>query len=86
VQVSVHPNGDAVEFLVRDDGPGIRPEESERIFEPGFRGDAGTVSGSPGAGLGLSLARRLARAVGGDVEATQNGAGTTFRASIPLAR
>jgi signal transduction histidine kinase len=86
VQVSVHRNGDTVEFLVRDDGPGIRPEEGERIFEPGFRGNAGTVSGSPGAGLGLPLARRLARAVGGEVEATKSGAGTTFRASIPLAR
>jgi signal transduction histidine kinase len=86
VQLSLHPNGDSVEFLVNDDGPGIDHLELDRIFEPGFRGEAGATSDSPGAGLGLALARRLARAVGGDVEAVENGAGGSFRARIPLAR
>jgi signal transduction histidine kinase len=85
VEVSVNPNGDSVDFTVQDDGPGIRPEERDRIFDPGFRGE---VDGDdhPGAGLGLALSRRLARAVGGDVEAVRNGAGGTLRARIPLAR
>jgi signal transduction histidine kinase len=86
VDVTVRPNGDAVEFLVADDGPGLGGEERDRIFEPGFRGSAGLAGDHRGAGLGLALARRLARAVGGDVEALQNGAGATFRARIPLAR
>jgi signal transduction histidine kinase len=86
VEVTVHPNGESVEFLVEDDGPGIAGSERDRIFEPGFRGEAGAAGDHRGAGLGLALARRLARAVGGDVEALNNGAGATFRARIPLAR
>jgi signal transduction histidine kinase len=86
VDLSVEPNGDAVEFLVSDDGPGLSPDESDRIFEPGFRGGAGSAAEHQGAGLGLALARRLARAVGGDVEALSNGAGASFRARIPKAR
>jgi two-component system, OmpR family, sensor kinase len=86
VNVTVHPDGDAVEFLVEDDGPGIEAPERDRIFEPGFRGEAGSAGDHRGAGLGLALARRLARAVGGDVEALQNGAGATFRARIPSVR
>jgi signal transduction histidine kinase len=86
VEVIVRPNGDSVEFVVQDDGPGLATGESDRIFEPGVRGGAGSASGHPGAGLGLALSRRLARAVGGDVEALSNGAGASFRARIPLAR
>jgi signal transduction histidine kinase len=54
-------NGDVV-IAVLDDGAGIAPGDTERIFEPGF-----SAAGS--AGLGLPLARRLARAAGGDVVA-----------------
>jgi signal transduction histidine kinase len=86
VEVSIRPNGDSVEFTVEDDGPGLAASESERIFEPGFRGGAGVAADHRGAGLGLALARRLARAVGGNVETVQNGAGASFRARIPLAR
>jgi len=85
VDVTVRPSGDAVEFLVEDDGPGVGGVERDRIFEPGFRGVAGSTGDHRGAGLGLALSRRLARAVGGDVEALQNGSGATFSARIPLA-
>jgi signal transduction histidine kinase len=60
-----------VRLAVCDDGPGIDPELGERVFDPGVRG-----AGDPhGAGLGLPLARRLARSCGGDVrvEAAQGG-------------
>jgi two-component system, OmpR family, sensor kinase len=85
VELQVQPNGDSVEFLVNDDGPGVDAADRERIFEPGVRGGAGVWGDHRGAGLGLSLARRLARAVGGDVEALQNGDGASFRARIPQA-
>jgi two-component system, OmpR family, sensor kinase len=74
-------NGDAV-FTLRDDGPGVSPEEAERIFEPGIRGNA--AADGRGAGLGLPLARRLARAVGGDVVAIPRPEGGLFEVLLPL--
>jgi signal transduction histidine kinase len=71
------------EFVITDDGPGLGPDEIDRIFEPGYRGQAAASDGA-GAGLGLALARRLARAVGGDVEAISNGAGASFQVRIPM--
>jgi signal transduction histidine kinase len=51
-----------VRVAVRDDGPGVTADLGERVFDPGVRG-----SDHDGAGLGLALARRLARSCGGDV-------------------
>lgn len=67
VEVRVTRNGSSVLFAVDDDGPGVLDDEHETIFEPAVRGSAGRSSSS-GAGLGLALSRRLARAVSGDVE------------------
>jgi signal transduction histidine kinase len=53
-------------FAIEDDGPGVREHEEHSIFEPAVRGSAGRTTAG-GAGLGLSLARRLARAASGDV-------------------
>jgi two-component system OmpR family sensor kinase len=83
VQVRVTRNGSSVTFAVDDDGPGVLAEEYEAIFEPAVRGSAGRSSNS-GAGLGLALARRLARAVSGDVEA-QPGASGHFVVRLPSA-
>jgi signal transduction histidine kinase len=83
VQVRVTRNGSAVLFAVDDDGPGVLAEEYESIFEPAVRGSAGRSSYS-GAGLGLALARRLARAVSGDVEA-RPGASGHFVVRLPAA-
>ena len=55
----------AVRLTVEDDGPGLAPEDRERAFERFWRG-AGRRTGS-GTGLGLPIARRLARLAGGDV-------------------
>jgi signal transduction histidine kinase len=68
VQVRVTRNGSSVLFAVDDDGPGVLADEHETIFEPAVRGSAGRSTQS-GAGLGLALSRRLARAASGDVEA-----------------
>ncbi|MDX2546482.1 HAMP domain-containing sensor histidine kinase [Streptomyces sp. WI04-05B] len=54
-----------VSIDVADDGPGVPPSFAGRLFQPGHRADA--CDGHGGAGLGLPLARRLARSVGGDV-------------------
>jgi signal transduction histidine kinase len=82
--VSVARRGQWVEAVVEDDGPGIRPADAAAVFEPGFRGD-GDRSGHDGAGLGLSLARRLARSAGGDVEADAGAAGGRFVVRLPVA-
>lgn len=65
---------------VADDGPGIPDDARERIFEPGVR--LGDGDGN-GAGLGLSLARRLARAAGGDVTAQSATSGAIVRVDLP---
>jgi two-component system OmpR family sensor kinase len=73
-----------VTYTVGDDGPGLSDGETERIFEPGVRGSAGrNGDGFEGAGLGLSLARRLARAAQGDVEAHPDDRGGRFTIVLP---
>jgi signal transduction histidine kinase len=81
VQLEFARQGESVVFRVIDDGPGVRPEEAETIFDPGVRGAATDSTG--GAGLGLALARRLARSAGGDVSAEPAGAGGRFAVRLP---
>jgi signal transduction histidine kinase len=82
VTVAARRRNGAVHLSVADDGPGVPAGDRERIFEPGFRGNgAGGADG--GAGLGLSLARRLARAAGGDVRVADDGPGACFIARLP---
>jgi two-component system, OmpR family, sensor kinase len=83
VTLSVDRNGSKVVYVVEDDGPGVDEEERDRIFEAGRRGAA--AHDGEGAGLGLALARRLARAASGEVEAMPNGAGGRFVVSLPTA-
>jgi signal transduction histidine kinase len=71
-----------VAVWIRDDGPGVAPGEDEAIFVPGARG-AHQVGDHRGTGLGLALARRLARAAGGDVRAAQDGGGGCFVVTLP---
>lgn len=68
---------------VRDTGPGIPPEDQERIFRP-YEQVAGVAQGR-GVGLGLSLSRQLARLMGGDLTVeSRPGAGATFILRLPL--
>jgi signal transduction histidine kinase len=68
---------------VRDHGPGLAPDEIARVFERFHRGQAGR-SGSPGTGLGLPIARELARRWGGEVELTNRaGGGAVATLSVP---
>ncbi len=84
VIIAVRDGGERIEYVVSDDGPGVQPDERESIFEPGTRGSAaaGADGGNNGggAGLGLALARRLARAVDGDVEYSPGDRGFIFSA------
>ena len=75
-RVEVAREGRTVVIAVVDDGPGVPPDDLERVFEPGF------TTHREGAGLGLSLARRMVRAVGGDVVA-RAGPGGRFEVRVP---
>ncbi|WP_234534448.1 sensor histidine kinase [Streptomyces shenzhenensis] len=65
VTVSARPVPGGVRISVTDDGPGVPEAFVDDLFQPGRRADPG--DGHDGAGLGLPLARRLARGVGGEV-------------------
>ncbi len=69
---------------VLDDGPGIPQADRERVFERFVRLDASRASRSGGAGLGLPIARGLARAHGGDLVALPAPAGAWLRLSLPM--
>ena len=69
---------------VADRGPGVPRGMEERIFEQFVRGDDSLTSGSPGSGLGLTLARQIARAHGGELRcARRPGGGCVFTLSLP---
>ena len=84
VFVSIERANGAVRYTIDDDGAGIAPDERERIFEPGVRGNEGAHD-SGGAGLGLALARRLARSANGEIEAHAHPAGGRFVVLLPSA-
>ncbi len=83
VTVRTVPSDGSVALEVADDGAGIAPADLPRIFEPFYRPGERTRS-RDGVGLGLAIARDLARRNRGDLTvASTPGAGTTFRLVLP---
>jgi GAF domain-containing protein len=78
--VATRQNGDQVELRFSDTGPGVPEELQDRVFEPFF-----THGKREGAGLGLSIARRIVEEHGGKlwIEGSEEG-GATFVLSLPL--
>ncbi|HSP28430.1 MAG TPA: HAMP domain-containing sensor histidine kinase [Ilumatobacteraceae bacterium] len=83
--VTLRPGrGTSLAFVdVIDTGPGVPVEEVERIFERFYRGPRSGMR-QAGRGIGLTIARSLARAHGGDVVVQATSPGATFRLSIPI--
>jgi len=78
VAVSVRRTSDGAEVAIDDEGPGVPPEIRERLFVP-------FATSKPSGGLGLALARRLARLHGGDVEyRPRSEGGSSFRLRLPV--
>ena len=78
-----HENG-AITVGVEDEGPGIPPEQSERIFESFYRGEYGLTRNQSGAGLGLTIAQGFVRAHGGDIWVEPRTKGACIRFTLPV--
>lgn len=83
VTVAVAVRGAIAVVSVTDDGPGVPAADRERIFERLVRLDAARAA-SGGVGLGLPIARGIARAHGGDVRCVDGGVGARFEVTLPL--
>jgi signal transduction histidine kinase len=79
ISIGLDSRNGTVEVSVSDSGPGVPPEERERIFRPFFSGDE-----SRGTGLGLAIARELAHALGGELglDSSADG-GARFELTLP---
>jgi signal transduction histidine kinase len=81
VRITASAGDDRIELTIADDGPGVAADMAGRLFEVGASTD--------GSGLGLPLARRIARSVGGDLALVQPASdlvgGATFCVSLPAA-
>lgn len=76
-------DGEAV-VEIADSGPGLAPGELERVFQPFYRADAARTLDGRGVGLGLAVARSIARAHGGDVILVSGASGLIARVRLPL--
>ncbi|AHG90353.1 ATP-binding region ATPase domain protein [Gemmatirosa kalamazoonensis] len=85
VRVSVEVNDGRVTYRVQDTGIGIPPDAQQMVFDEFRQVDGSAARRYGGSGLGLALARRLARLLGGDIELqSEVGVGSTFTVEVPL--
>jgi len=85
VSAARHPSKPFITFLVQDSGVGIKAEHLSQIFDM-FRQAPDGESHSGGVGLGLYIVKRLAAALGAEIEVSSApGRGATFRIHLPLA-
>jgi two-component system, chemotaxis family, CheB/CheR fusion protein len=84
VALEVKTPAGQLEFLIRDTGIGISPENQKKLFRPFTQADSSSSRSFGGTGLGLAISRRLARALGGDLTLEQSrvNQGSLFRISI----
>ncbi|MCB1956923.1 MAG: HAMP domain-containing histidine kinase [Rhodocyclaceae bacterium] len=95
--IAFSPEGSLVRLIARrqgkrllldcvDEGPGIAPEDAQRIFDPFFRGSLQPEGRENGTGIGLSIVREYARAHGGSVVLVPAALGCHFRVELPYDR
>jgi signal transduction histidine kinase len=84
LELASAPDTGNIVFHVRDTGVGIGPEDLDHIFEPFWQVDGQRHSANEGAGLGLSIVRRLVELLGGEVSVSSRvGMGSTFTVELP---
>ena len=86
IEIEVTRADGNVRLDIKDRGIGIPPFEAGKIFKEFYRVDRSLTGRVPGSGLGLTIARRIARDHGGDIEyRARDGGGSVFRISLPEA-
>ncbi|ERG64792.1 hypothetical protein L332_10070 [Agrococcus pavilionensis RW1] len=86
VEVRIELDGQEAVVSVRDDGPGVRPDEVARVFERFYRSSSARESQLPGAGLGLWICRMIVHAHGGSIDfSSELGVGSVASFRLPRA-
>ena len=86
IEVSAEHVGEFARVSIADTGPGIAPDQRERIFERFYRADSSRSKTTGGSGLGLAIARALVEAHGGEIDAGERaGGGARFSFTLPIA-
>jgi two-component system OmpR family sensor kinase len=85
VSVAVNADGEVVTIEVVDGGPGIHPEDRDRLFDRFWRADPSRARKTGGSGLGLSIVSSIVVAHGGTISVDGSPAGgAAFRVSLPV--
>jgi len=85
IRVTITTRGERVIYSVNDSGVGISDAAKQFVFDEFRQEDGSATRRYGGSGLGLAIARRLARALGGEISvSSQRGRGSTFQAELPL--
>lgn len=86
IDVTISKSGGSVRVAVADRGPGVSPEQAQRLFEPYYRAPATAGLGKDGVGLGLSIVKSIVEAHNGQVGVeSRRGGGARFWFSLPAA-
>jgi signal transduction histidine kinase len=83
VRIDVASTDSMATLVVSDDGPGVRGIDAEHIFDPYYRTQSGADLKPDSVGLGLSVARQLARMMGGDLVYRRQDGWTRFELTLP---
>jgi signal transduction histidine kinase/ActR/RegA family two-component response regulator len=85
IQIQLESSGSKLQFTVKDDGPGIRPEHLPYIFERFRQGDTSSTRSHQGLGLGLAIARHVLEMHGGSIQAAnrEESSGALFTVVLP---
>lgn len=83
VRIRTASNPTVSTLTVQDDGPGFRPQDRDRVFEPFFRGPSGPLARVGGTGLGLTIAREYARAHRGELTIADVDRGALLELRLP---
>lgn len=86
IELSVRDSDEFATLDVIDDGPGVAPQDRERIFDRFMRLDESRARSQGGTGLGLPIAREIAQSLGGSLHLVDDPDGTRFSMTIPTAQ